>query len=116
MAQILTFFGWLLVGVGLTLFVFGHLSMAFVYDWNYVLQALFPSDDSISSLLIFPLAIAPGAIMYGLGRLLEKFTAKDEAEDHGDGPAPTGSGHDPKKAVLVKNTPLQGRAAEAPED
>ena len=102
MAQILTFFGWLLLGVGLTLFVFGHLSMVFVYDWNYVLEALFPSDEAWSSLVFFPVALAPGAIMYGLGRLLNSF-GDSQGEDEG----PSASGHDPKNAVVVKNTPLQ---------
>lgn len=113
MAQILKFFGWLLVGVGVTLFVFGHLSMLFVYNWHYVLLALFPDDGSISSLLIFPLAVAPGGIMYGLGMLMEKFTGnKEDANEPDDGPAPTQSGQDPKKAVVVKNTPMPSAGAE----
>lgn len=112
MAQILKFFGWLLVGVGVTLFVFGHLSMLFVYNWSYVFHALFPNDGSISSLLIFPLAVAPGGIMYGLGMLLEKFGSNEDDADRVDGPAPTASGHDPKNAVVVKNTPLQGSNTE----
>jgi len=87
MAQVLTFFGWLLVGVGLTLFVFGHLSMLFVYDWAYVSNALFPSDGSLSSLLAMPVAVAPGGVLLGLGKLMKMFDQRAAAREGADGTA-----------------------------
>lgn len=84
MTQVIKFFGWLLVGVGLTLFIFGHLSMVFVYGWAYVGEAIFPSDDALSSLWAFPVALAPGGLLLGMGFLMQRFderaAAREDAE------------------------------------
>lgn len=79
MTQVVLFFGWLICGVGLTLFIFGHLSMLFVYDWAYVLNTLFPSDDSLSSLWMLPVSIAPGGVLLGLSRIMKIFDDRDQA-------------------------------------
>lgn len=81
MAQIVSFFGWLILGVGLTLFVFGHLSMLFVYNIGYVVNALFPSDDSLSSLLALPVAVTPGGILLGIGRLMKMYDDRVAARE-----------------------------------
>lgn len=81
MTQVIKFFGWLLVGVGLTLFVFGHLSMVFVYGWAYVGEAIFPSDDALSSLWAFPVALAPGGLLLGMGFLMQRFDERAAARE-----------------------------------
>lgn len=81
MTQVIKFFGWLLIGVGLTLFIFGHLSMVFVYGWAYVGEAIFPSDDALSSLWAFPVALAPGSLLLGMGFLMQRFDQRAAARE-----------------------------------
>lgn len=80
MTQVITFFGWMLIGIAVTLVIFGHVSIAFVYDFNTLIETLFPKDD-ISSLVYALLSLIPGLIMLGIGKFMAKLDARDAALD-----------------------------------
>lgn len=72
MTQVVIFFGWLILCVAATLVVFGHLSIAFVYDLDTLLQGMFP-DEGVSSLVYSTLAFIPGSVLLGIGKLMKHF-------------------------------------------
>lgn len=68
MGQVVKFFGWLILAVGGTLVVFGHLMQGFVYGWDRLWWQL--TSDPLTTAL-YLLAFAPGALLYGFGVLIE---------------------------------------------
>lgn len=84
MGQVVKFLGWLLLAIAGTLYIFSHISMLFVYDINYLIDILIPSDpEAISSLWFGLVSLVPGVLMLGFGKLLDKYAPEDE-----DGDAP----------------------------
>ncbi|MCK5575282.1 MAG: hypothetical protein KAI28_05680 [Sphingomonadales bacterium] len=85
MAQVVIFFGWLIIGITTTVVIFGHVSIAFVYGFNTFMETLFP-EDGLSSLLYFLVSPIPGSIVIYLGKLMKKSedreAARDEAENN----------------------------------
>ena len=82
MGQILKFFGWLVVGIAMTLVIFGHLTMILIYDMAYFWETLFPSDgESISSIWVILGSVLPGGSMWLLGHGMQKLEAKAEAKE-----------------------------------
>ncbi|MFC1673863.1 hypothetical protein ACFL12_06910 [Pseudomonadota bacterium] len=81
MGKVVTFLGWLLLSIAGTLYIFSHISMLFVYNIDYLLDTLWPSDpEAVSSLWFGLLVLVPGTLMLGFGKLLEKY-ASPEDED-----------------------------------
>lgn len=70
MGEIVKFFGWLVLGIGATLAVFSHLTMGFVYGWDKLATQI-TTDPTGTALAV--LALVPGALLYGLGVLLDKW-------------------------------------------
>ncbi|PCI37025.1 MAG: hypothetical protein COB46_14055 [Rhodospirillaceae bacterium] len=82
MGQIIKFFGWLILGIAMTLVIFGHLTMILIYDMAYLMETLFPSDpESISSIWIIMGSALPAAGMWLLGHGMQKLEAKAEAKE-----------------------------------
>ncbi|HEY9080871.1 hypothetical protein [Magnetovibrio sp.] len=77
MGQVVKFFGWLLIGIGGTLAVFSHLTMGFVYGWDKLAQQV-TSDPTGTALSV--LALVPGALLYGFGVFLEKWSIRSDAK------------------------------------
>jgi len=77
MPQVVKFFGWLLMAVGATLAVFSHLTMGFVYGWDKLLIQV-TSDPTGTALSV--LALVPGALLYGLGVLMDKWARRSDAK------------------------------------
>lgn len=82
MGQIVKFFAWLIAGIALTLVIFGHLTMVLIYDFDYLLETLFPSDsESVSSIWIILGSSLPGGLMWLLGHGMQKLEKKAEAKE-----------------------------------
>jgi len=77
MAQVIKFFGWLLLGIAGTLIVFGHLAQGFVYGWKYLATQL-TNDPATSALSL--LAFVPGLLLYGCGVLLDIWGRRSDAK------------------------------------
>ena len=69
MGQVITFFGWLLVGVGGTLLVFGHLMQGYLYGWANLWRQL--TEEPLTTALFF-LAFVPGGVLLALGALVKR--------------------------------------------
>lgn len=69
MGQVVKFLGLLLLAIGGTLVIFSHLSMGMVYGWDKLAEQV--ASDPIGTMLSI-VAFVPGAVMYGLGVLVEK--------------------------------------------
>jgi len=80
MTQVIIFFGWLVIGIAVTLVVFGHISIAFVYDFDTLLENLFP-EEGLSSLVVSALTLIPGGVLLGIGKLMQKFDERTEARE-----------------------------------
>ena len=81
MTQVITFFGWLIVSICVTVVIFGHISIAFVYGIDRLFEDMFPSEG-LSSLLFFVAAPLPGSVLLGIGKwmkFLDNRTAAREA-------------------------------------
>jgi len=75
MGQVVKFLGLLVLGIGFTLVVFSHLSMGMVYGWGKLAQQI--ANDPVGTALSI-LAFVPGAILYGLGVLIEKLSRRSD--------------------------------------
>lgn len=80
MTQVIIFFGWLMIGIAVTLVVFGHVSIAFVYDLDTLLENLFP-EEGLSSLVYSAAALIPGSILISIGKMMNKFDDRAEARE-----------------------------------
>jgi len=81
MGQVVKFFGLMAVGIAVTLIIFGHIVMVLVYDVNYFMETVWPSDpDGISSIWFSLAAFIPGALLWSLGFGLEKLGQREEAK------------------------------------
>ena len=95
MTQVIIFFGWLVIGIAVTLVVFGHASIGFVYGVKRLWHDLFPSEG-LSSLIWSAGSLIPGSLLLGVGKLMEAYdkrvAAKEakaaEAEDASAAPGP----------------------------
>lgn len=83
MAQVVIFFGWLVIGITTTVVIFGHVSIAFVYGWNTFIETLFP-EDGLSSLIYFVASPIPGSILIFLGKLMKKAEDREAARDEAE--------------------------------
>ncbi|MEG3617320.1 hypothetical protein V5T82_02525 [Magnetovibrio sp. PR-2] len=89
MGQVVKFFGWILLGVGTALVVFGHISIIFVHGWGYLVKQVSSAPGETALWLV---ALVPGVLLYNLGRLIdylgrksdEKWEAKKRAAAKGD--------------------------------
>lgn len=77
MGQVVKFFGMLVLGIGFTLVVFSHLSMGMVYGWDKLAQQV--ANDPVGTALSI-VAFVPGALLYGLGVLIEKLGKRSDAK------------------------------------
>ena len=77
MGQVVKFFGWLVIGVGGTLLVFGHLVQGYLYGWANLWAQLV--EDPLTTAL-FLLAFLPGAVLFGLGALIETLGRRSDAK------------------------------------
>lgn len=75
MGQVVKFFGWLLLAVGGTLVVFGHLAQGYVYGWDNLWKQL--TADPLATAL-YLLAFAPGGLLYGFGVLVDYWGRKSD--------------------------------------
>lgn len=80
MTQVIIFFGWMIIGIAMTLVVFGHISIVFVYGFNTLMETLFPKDG-ISSLVYASLSLIPGAIVLAIGKFIAKLDAREAARE-----------------------------------
>lgn len=81
MGQVVKFFGWMLIGMAVTLVIFGHIVMVLVYDMTYLMETVWPSDpEGISSLWFSVAAFVPGTLIWSLGFVLEKLGQREEAK------------------------------------
>ncbi len=84
MGQVVKFFGYLIMAVGTALVVFGHISIIFVHGWDYLVKQISASPWET---LMWILVLVPGALVYGLGALIDhlgrRADAKGEAEQAG---------------------------------
>lgn len=86
MGQVITFFGWLLIGVGGTLLVFGHLMQGYLYGWANLWRQL--TEEPLTTAL-FLLAFVPGGLLLAMGALVkvigrradEKWAARQAKRD-----------------------------------
>lgn len=89
MTQVIVFFGWLIIGISVTLVVFGHVSILFVYGFDRLMEDIFPSEG-VSSLIWSLGAFIPGSIMLGVGKLMQAYDRRtlahegDEEPEHTD--------------------------------
>jgi len=88
MTQVITFFGWLSIGIGVTLAIFGHISIVFVYDLSTLWETLFP-EDGISSLIYSAVGLVPGLVLLSIGKFMKKLddraAAQESAHAQGEG-------------------------------
>ena len=75
MGQVVKFFGWLVLGVGIALVVFGHISIMFVHGWGYLVKQV--TSAPLESAL-WLLALVPGALLYQFGRLIDYLGRKSD--------------------------------------
>lgn len=87
MTQVVIFFGWMTIGIAVTLVVFGHVSIVFVYGFNTLLETLFPKDG-ISSLIYGSLSLIPGAIILAIGKFMAKLDAREAAREAAENQTP----------------------------
>lgn len=91
MTQVITFFGWLVIGICFTVVVFGHVSIAFVYGFDHLMVDMLPSEG-MSSLVFFALAPLPGGALLGIGKLMkrhdERVALREAAEEATNEEAP----------------------------
>ncbi len=80
MTQVIIFFGWLIIGVAATLVVFGHASIAFVYDFDTLKENLFP-EEGLSSLVYSSASFIPGTVMLAIGKLMKRYDDKVAARE-----------------------------------
>lgn len=80
MTQVITFFGWMVVSICVTVVIFGHISIAFVYGIDRLLEDMFPAEG-LSSLLFFAAAPLPGSVLLGIGKLMKIFDARTAARE-----------------------------------
>lgn len=83
MTQVIIFFGWMAIGIAVTLVIFGHISIVFVYDFNTLKETVFPKDG-ISSLVYASLSLIPGAILLAIGKFMAKLDAREAAREAAD--------------------------------
>lgn len=82
MGKIVKFFGILVLGITLTLVIFGHVTMVLIYSFDYLLETIFPTTPgAYSSLWIVGASIFPGGLMYLLGTFLERMGPSAEAQE-----------------------------------
>lgn len=82
MTQVIIFFGWLMIGIAGTLVIFGHASIAFVYGVDHLMEGLFP-PEGLSSLIYASVAFVPGAVVLGIGKLMQKYDQRETAQTEG---------------------------------
>lgn len=81
MGQVVKFFGWMAIGIAVTLIVFGHLVMVLVYNLDYLKETVWPSDpQGISSIWFSLAAFVPGGLLWLLGHGLQTFQQRTEAK------------------------------------
>lgn len=80
MTQVITFFGWLVIGICFTVVVFGHVSIAFVYGFDRLVLDMLPSEG-MSSLLFFVAAPLPGGALLGIGKLMKRYDEREAARE-----------------------------------
>ncbi len=93
MGQVITFFGWLLIGVGGTLLAFGHLMQGYLYGWANLWRQF--TEEPLTTAL-FLLAFVPGGLLLAMGALVkvlgrradEKWAARQAKRDKGVPNAP----------------------------
>lgn len=85
MTQVIIFFGWLVIGIAVTLVIFGHVSIGFVYGVDRLWHDLFPSEG-LSSLIWSSAALVPGSVMLGIGKLMQKYDNRGAAEEAAEAP------------------------------
>ena len=83
MAQVVVFFGWLVVGIAITLVVFGHVSIVFVYGVDTLLETLWP-EQGMTSLVYSAASLIPGAILVSIGKVMKKAEAKTAASENAE--------------------------------
>ena len=82
MQQVVKFFGWIALGVAVTLFIFGHISMWFVHDFNFMVETIFPNDpETISSIWYGLFALIPGILLFALSWLIGKYVDYEVRRD-----------------------------------
>ena len=82
MGQVVKFFGWMGIGIAVTMIVFGHLVMVLVYNLDYLLETVWPSDpQSVSSIWFSLASFVPGGVLWLLGHGLQKFQQRSEAKE-----------------------------------
>lgn len=81
MGQVVKFFGWMMIGMAVTLVIFGHIVMVLVYDMTYLMETVWPSDPKgVSSFWFSLAAFVPGTLIWSLGFVLEKLGLREEAK------------------------------------
>lgn len=81
MGQVVKFFGWMAIGMAVTLVIFGHIVMVLVYNVDYLKETVWPSDPQhISSIWFSLAAFAPGGLLWLLGHGLQMFQRRSEAK------------------------------------
>ena len=75
MGQGVKFFGWLILGVGVCLVVFGHISIIFVHGWEYLFKRVSAAPWETA---LWLLALVPGVLLYNFGRLIEYLGRKSD--------------------------------------
>ena len=84
MTQVITFFGWMVIGICLTVVIFGHTSIAFVYGIDRIVEDMFPSEG-FSSLIFLVAAPLPGSVLLGIGKLMKRHEERTAAREENDG-------------------------------
>lgn len=80
MTQVITFFGWMIVGICVTVVIFGHISIGFVYGIDRLFEEMFPSEGW-SSLTFLVLAPLPGSVLLGIGKLMKMLDNRTAARE-----------------------------------
>ncbi|MCW8915543.1 MAG: hypothetical protein OQK24_06780 [Magnetovibrio sp.] len=77
MGQVVKFFGYLILAVGTALIVFGHISIVLVHGWGYLVKQISSSPQATA---LWAVALVPGALVYGLGVLIERLGQRAEVK------------------------------------
>lgn len=81
MGQVVKFFGWMAIGIAVTVVIFGHIVMVLVYNVEYLIETVWPSDPADVSSIWFSLAsFVPGGLLWSLGAGLEKWRQREDAK------------------------------------
>jgi len=81
MGKIVSFFGWLLIAIIVTLLIFGHIMMVVIYSADYVIDTFIPKDPKVySSIWLIMATLVPGTLFLIVGSAIQKWEKREEAK------------------------------------